>query len=732
MKILLYLLPFCLFSFCANAQSNVRAWYADGQVWVVWEVGLPLPETYVVFGSANDFTSTDEATQLGRLFRFEYLPAALKEQVDTFATYRIPDGMGGVYQLAQNEGLFVATPHQAGALYVAVVAEGETTVTPGVNITDAAVPFGYDPVGDPVECHLQATFPSPFAAGFVCQAYMMWCDGRQDEEDGRPDFPVMANAAKNGMPGMFLVSAPVDIDTTQPFPLTVWLHGGEGEARQSLAGSRPIIGINPAEGILVAHNDDVIGWRDQVPPVLLQPSWHFGWRKNWDPFTPGNLPTEPDVVVNYTQRRYLWIDVWLMRHFNIDPARININGHSMGGAGTTALAKCYPRHYASATIFNNGFGPHEDGSISAIFGSPADDFNTNLVNQNGDKVKLSQVWNIIDNTSPERDWPLMRVYHSKQDDNGTMRWDDYVVENYRKADSLGMGVQLYWSERAHGIDEGPSYNDHWHNGLAPDQQTGYDNTAYEEAHFRSDTWLPAFFNHRLDPAAHDPGDGSLGIGPNGSGDDWGTWGGYHRWENTQIVNECWGEGTFYADLWLEDSVFFDNDQCPVEYLISDLFIRNLPEGEGQSYCDFDPPSYFGFWIYSLNDNYSQSGEIECLNSNLIKINNIKVFRKGIRKVRLNVCLIVPTTSIGPNPFTALLQPNPVLENTILSVQLQRQAQLSIRVMDASGHLFQQQAIEGMPGENRILLDTGGLPGGLYFVQMMDESGNGLSLKMLKH
>jgi hypothetical protein len=162
-----------------------------------------------------------------------------------------------------------------------------------------------------------------------------------------------------------------------------------------------------------------------------------------------------------------------------------------------------------------------------------------------------------------------------------------------------------------------------------------------------------------------------------------------------------------------------------------MFIRNLPEGEGQSYCDYDPPSYFGFWIYSLNDNYSQSGEIECLNSNLIKINNVKVFKKEIRKVRLNVCLIVSTTSIGPNPFTALLQPNPVLENTVLSVQFQRQGQLSILILDANGRLLQQQTTEVLPGDNRIPLGTGELPGGLYFVQVMDESGSGLVLKMLK-
>ncbi|MBK8562106.1 MAG: hypothetical protein IPN76_01860 [Saprospiraceae bacterium] len=93
------------------------------------------------------------------------------------------------------------------------------------------------------------------------------------------------------MPSLFMVSAPTGLDTTQAFPLTVWLHGGGGEARQSLAGSRPIVGISPAEGILLAHDDGLVGWRDNIPPNLSSPSWHFGWRKNWDPFTPSNLPT---------------------------------------------------------------------------------------------------------------------------------------------------------------------------------------------------------------------------------------------------------------------------------------------------------------------------------------------------------------------------------------------------------------------------------------------------------
>ncbi|MFN0213942.1 MAG: hypothetical protein ACKVT2_06770, partial [Saprospiraceae bacterium] len=256
-----------LLSHFINAQTNVRAWYADGQVWVVWESALPLPDWYEIYAKPTAFSSTTDAVRVGKSHFLESACAALKEQVDVAQTPRIPSPTGiGKYQLALNEALFVFTPHQMGALFFAVVADGNTQVNAGQNITATAVSFQYNPVGDPVECHLQAVFPSPFAAGFNCFAFLMWADGRQNQWENRPDFPVMANAAKNGMPSLFFVSAPVGLDTTQPFAMTLWLHGGGNIARQSLAGSRPEINIRPVDGILVAHNDDLFGWRGPNPP----------------------------------------------------------------------------------------------------------------------------------------------------------------------------------------------------------------------------------------------------------------------------------------------------------------------------------------------------------------------------------------------------------------------------------------------------------------------------------
>lgn len=689
------------FLFCipalANTQTNVRAWYADGQVWVVWEAGFPLPDWYGIYAHPTAFTSTNDAVQVGRLHQLEYSCAALKEQVDTFATPRIPAAGGvGKYQLKWNEALFVFTPHQAGSLFFAVVADNQTTVASGQNITSAAISFQYDPIGDPVECHLQTSFPSPFANGFACFAFLMWADGRQNQWENRPDFPVMANAAKNGMPSLFFLSVPVGLDTTQPFPLSVWLHGGGGTARQSLAGSRPEVNIKPVEGILLAHDDNLFGWRDQVPPIPDMPSWHFGWRKNYEPFNPGNLPLGVDTIVNYTQRRYLWIDGWLIRHFNIDSKRIHIHGHSMGSAGSTALAKCYPEHYASVTIFNNGLGGPEPGSNVTVFGEPALNFPTNLKNRAGETVHLLSLFNLLDNCAATRDWPLIRHWHSKNDDNGTMRWDAYVVENYRKADSLGIGVQNMWSERAHGMDTGPDFNDHWIMGAQATQQTVLDNVNFAEARFRSDMSFPAFFNHRLDPKNNDPGDGTLGTGPTGTGDDWGAWGGYHRWDNTVDLPNWW-----QVDAWLEANAVFANDNCPHNALKADLAIRrpvNFIPATGKNLS----------WNVKDIDsgNTLQSGTAVVQADNLVVLPQIEVFREDIRRVRITVFAPASPTKEPADNASLIISPNPT--NGWLNIPADTG---KIRVFSPGGKLLLENN-----GYHSGRLDVSGLPPGLYLLQ----------------
>ncbi|MFN0176709.1 MAG: T9SS type A sorting domain-containing protein, partial [Saprospiraceae bacterium] len=471
--------------------------------------------------------------------------------------------------------------------------------------------------------------------------------------------------------------------------------------------SRPEINIRPVDGILVAHNDDLFGWRGPNPPNFEAASWHFGWRKNYDPFSSDNLPTAPDTIVNYTQRRYLWIDSWLIKNFNIDPKRIQIQGHSMGSAGVLALTKCYPEHYASGTIFNTGCGGPEPGGMLALFGDVTQNFPTNLKNRAGETVHQVSLWNMLDNCSPERDFPPIRHWHGKSDDNGTMRWDAYVVENYRKADSIGLGFQNMWSERGHAWGDIPTINDHWANGIQPNLQTALDDVVFAESRFRSDQSFPAFFNHRLDQNNNDPGTGLIGIN-NGDGDNWGAWGGYHRWGKNSTVDQA-GEWSVVA--WLESNAVFPNDNCPDDQLRADLAIRK-------------PQSFKPTTGQMLNWNVKdvdtgillQNGTTTVQDEDLVVIPQVIVYREDIRRVRISVTdPSVPVFEPGLVFSEMKIEPNPSLGNAVLSVfsPVDMEAKISASSLDGK-HLAVN--VDLLEGQNRLSLASfEPLPAGFYFI-----------------
>lgn len=441
------------------------------------------------------------------------------------------------------------------------------------------------------------------------------------------------------------------------------------------------------------------------------PSWHFGWRKNYDPFQPDNLPTEVDTIVNYTQRRYWWVDEWLIRHFNIDSTRIHVHGHSMGSAGSIALVKCNPGHYASATIFNSGMAGPEPTSNVAVFGEPSENFPTNLRNRDGAIVRLGNLFNLTDNCASERDWPIIRHWHGKNDDNGTMHWSPLVVENFRTADSLGTGVQSMWSERNHGIDEAPSFGDHWIQGSPADQQTALDNVDFPELRFRSNQTYPAFFNHRLDAQNNDPGTGLIGI-DNGDGDNWGAWGGYHRWDSSTEVDL---PGAWSVVAWLESESLFANDNCPNDQLTADVAIRRPQQ--------FKPATGtpLQWQVREIGTGQIlQSGQTTVQNDNLVVIPQVTVFRENIRRVRIVVVDPSVPTKEPSNDFSGLsIHPNPsddfaelVFENQGIAKDIQ------VRIIGVSGNSI-SWTVPCQEGLNRVNLDNSakGIPAGIYFIDI---------------
>ena len=514
--------------FLSHAQTNVRGAYNNGQVWIVWKTTPPEPETYAIYSSSTSFTTTNQATLIGRLFWQEWSGYDLKHNAnDTSATFKIPVPPGTIDTLDSDEGLFVETVTSTGSKYYAVVKYGDTLVTPSKRVH---VNYTYN-LNEPPTCYVQ--YSDTNAQGFPYKIYCMWVDGRDDWWGGRPDFPVMANQYKNGAPHLFIVSEPISGQGPGNVPAVILFHGGSGIASQWIPPDKPEINITPGAGLIVAHNDKL--WRvDSLDPNYT--TWFFGWYKSFNPFLqpPPILPQ--DTVINYNQRRIIWIDDWLVRNRSVDSTRISIFGYSMGSGGATELMKAYPNKFAAACIFNNGLNGPANGN--PLFGDRFDNLPTNLRDINGSVVSMSQVFDLTSNISPYRDLPLVRVFDGKNDQNEAMHWDTATVENYRKADSLGYGMQLYWDERGHGIDLW--LNSHWAHSANSLDQTLRDNAAYQYR-YSSNQSFPAFYNHRLDTANNDPGTGVGGIpSPDGS-DDWGTWGGWHDWDVNSIIDSdsCW-------------------------------------------------------------------------------------------------------------------------------------------------------------------------------------------------
>jgi hypothetical protein len=241
----------------AHGQTDVRAWSAAGQVFVVWKVDTELPLTYDVYRSTSSITSTAQGTLAGRVFQPEWSGTRLKI-VSGQATWRVPTVSGGTYQLAANEGLFVFTPRAAANEHFAVVRNGSTVIT-AANRTASSIAVAYDPASQPVSCHLQLAGVT--TRGYPFRTYAMWVDGRDDPSDARPDYPVMANAAKHGAPHVFTVYEPKAGLPVGPFPATVCLHGGGPSGTHWSWAPESVHYAN--------DGGDPLGWRPREPLVAV-------------------------------------------------------------------------------------------------------------------------------------------------------------------------------------------------------------------------------------------------------------------------------------------------------------------------------------------------------------------------------------------------------------------------------------------------------------------------------
>jgi pimeloyl-ACP methyl ester carboxylesterase len=519
----------------ASAQTNVRAWSAAGQVFVVWRVDATAPLTYDVYRSSTPVTSIAQATLAGRVFEPEWTGARLK-LVSGSATWRIPAAGGGTYQLAANEGLFVYTPRAGASEYFAVVKNGITTIST-TNRTAAPVAVAYDPVNAPVTCHLQLSGTT--TRGYPYRTYAMWVDGRDDPNDARPDFPVMANAAKHGAPHVFSVFEPLAGLPSGPFPAVICLHGGGQVGSHWQWAPESVHYANteatPVGGITVAMDDRLFISTNGVVNLDRPTNW-FGWWPGMNPTTNG-VPPNNAVVVPYTMRRLMWTIDWLQTRspYAVDPQQTAIMGNSMGGAGTLLLSRWRPERFSAATAFVPQHYTPETGQ--RLFGSPTQNLATTELGPTGLPLRVNDFFDPAVRLSPaQRDYCLTRIFRGRRDE--AVEWGPLTIGLFNSMTAARWGTHLYWDNRDHtasdwttddpqnpGVDIGE-----WVSPIRT-QRSG----APYQARFRASQSYPGFFND--DQNAISPGrQPTLGNGSPDDGTPWGTWGGYFDWDLDTIFD----------------------------------------------------------------------------------------------------------------------------------------------------------------------------------------------------
>ncbi len=523
----------------AAAQTDVRAWSAAGQVFVVWRVDSTLPLTYDVYRSAAPISSTAQGTLVGRCFEPEWEGLRLK-LVSQSATWRVPAAGGGTYQLAANEGLFVYTPRAGATEHFAVVRNGSTAVS-SANRTAAPVQVAYDPANAPVTCHLQVSGVT--TRGYPFKTWAMWVDGRDDPADARPDFPVMANAAKHGAPHVFTVYEPKLGLPAGPCPATVCLHGGGPSGTHWSWAPESVHYANdgaiPDGGITVAMDDRLFVSTNGVVNIDRPTNW-FGWWPGMDPVS-NILPPNGAVVVPYTLRRLVWTIGWLQSRspYAIDATRTSVMGNSMGGAGTLLLSRFRPELFSAATAFVPQHYTPETGQ--RLFGTTAQNLQTTETGPGGVALRVNDFFDPAVRLSPQqRDYCLTRIFRGRLDP--TVEWGPLTIGLFNDMTAGRWGTHLYWDNRDHtasdwttddptivGVDIGE-----W---VSP-VRTSRSGAPYQ-ARFRTDQSYPGFFGDDQQPgtAGRQP---ILGNGAPTDGTPWGTWGGYFDWDTETIFDSPQG------------------------------------------------------------------------------------------------------------------------------------------------------------------------------------------------
>jgi hypothetical protein len=417
----------------APSCGDLSARYRSGQTFLTWseppgltgvrfQVRLherPITEANVAAAQiAGDFIRPASATDWW--LNPETYGAPLEPGPDGAKHFPEPQGWlldeGGT-RLDPQSGLFVhtVTPETAGARYYAVLAFSDGTgeradeIAPGVNSLAEPVTQSVAPVqpiwqGDP------ATKPD-FAA--------------------RPNLPLdLVLHAKRGRGGMeWLAFGSADLG---------WSDGLPFKFGAQVRGDSAIVTPTDRTWIGRLLTDD----RDECQ--RLTPAIHTFWfGYNDRVFDPQQMPE--GRVVNFTERRLLWIIDWAQRTFGTDPSRTYCTGSSMGGCGTMSFAFRHPEVFAACSAnvpivaYDKGPGGDSEFRLSSYTGGLAAPCEGSTVGERLDSTRFV--------LSATADLPFL-VLANGRSDASIPWWKNPAF--YRALDARRQGFVAAWNEGTHG------------------------------------------------------------------------------------------------------------------------------------------------------------------------------------------------------------------------------------------------------------------------------------------
>ncbi len=339
-----------------TAVTNLQATFRDGQVFLTWDEPAGLGAKLSVLRSRQPITaqSVGDATVIAH----HISPGSARDwwlNPETFGNPLQPDPQTGAKPPIRHEGFLIISggprlnpdsglhvhtvgADETGAFYYAVVPSGA-----GEQWSAQLAP-GHNSLAQPVEQRPEPIVP-------IWQGEGPAIDPAAGQ--GKPLHLILH--AKTGRGGMdYLVFGDVSLGWREGLPFK--------------------FGVRVTDTAVVVSTTDRT-WIDRMFPEgkdgcqKLTPAIHSFWYGYNDRiYDPALMPQ--GTVVNYTERRLLWLLDWVKRTFGTDANRTYSYGSSMGGCGSISFCLRHPEIFAAVRahvpIVAYGQGPGGNSEVRVV------------------------------------------------------------------------------------------------------------------------------------------------------------------------------------------------------------------------------------------------------------------------------------------------------------------------------------------------------------------------------